>query len=174
MGTLVDIWCKLQDQESVLGEPEMALQSATGFMLQDLMRHWNKKGFVSTDTSCLAATKPFWTVLVWVGCSQNISHFFCCCFLSVDWLFFFFFKWFEIFLLPFFLNSNSRKISLEVLLCSICSSPLWSLHWPWKVILCLYFQLWHCHCMGLQQCTSSLYWPKSNSTFFSIMPHNFT
>lgn len=39
MGTLVDIWCKLQDQESVLGEPEMALQSATGFMLQDLMRH---------------------------------------------------------------------------------------------------------------------------------------
>lgn len=93
----------------------------------------------------------------------KITHFFFVA--SYLWIGSFFYGFLK-FSFCHFLSSNDRKSSLEILLCSICLSPLWTLHWPWKVILCFYFQLWHWHCMDLQQCASSTYWPKSNSTFF--------
>lgn len=144
-------------------EPEMVLQSATGFMLQDLMWHGNKKGFVSTDTSCLVATKTFWTGLVRVGCSQNIVHF--CCFLFCGLAHFIMVSW--NFPPVIFQAIMIEKCSSEVFLCFIYSSPLQTLHWSRKVILCLYFQLWRWHCVVPQPSTSSPYLLKSCSAFFN-------
>lgn len=153
----------------------MAPQPVTGFMLQDLMWHWNKKGSVSTDTSWLVATKPLWTMLVWVGYRENTAHFSCILlcgsahFIMVFWNFpsaifwagmadNFLWKFYSVYLFP----------SLE------------SLYWPQKVILCLFPTLtWllhdspactlhglqPAHCMALQHCTSLPCY------FFSIMPH---
>lgn len=125
------------------------------------MWHWNKKGFVYLDTSCLVAMKTFWPY-----CSERVA-------VKILLIYCFLFCRLTHFILIFKnfpLAIFQLKMRDKYILFDFYSTLFFPLFFPFtfsKVNLCISCLFWHWDCPVLPRFTYSPYWWKSFSAFFN-------